>query len=109
MGTPLVVRHAILLVLVAAASLSACRRPERSSGVSDSTFVATLAELKRVENTPVSDTAQRAALRASILQRRGLSPAKLEQAAHELAQNPKHAQEIWQAVERRAADTTRVR
>jgi len=97
------------MVLVAAAPAVACRQPQSSSGVSDSTFVATLAELKRVNDTPVSDTTERAALRASILQRRGLTPARLEQAAAELARNPAHAQAVWKAVERRAADTTRAR
>lgn len=107
MGMSLV-RHGIVLVLVAAAPIGACRRSQGSSGVSDSTFVATVAELKRVNDAPVHDTAERAALRAAILQRRGLSPAQLEQAARDLARNPARAQEVWQAIERRAADTTKV-
>jgi hypothetical protein len=108
MGIPLV-RQVIVIVLVAAMPATACQRSQRSSGVSDSTFVATLAELKRVSDAPGMDSAQRAARRDSILQRRGLTSAHLEQAARDLAQNPARAQAAWQAIERRATDTTKAK
>ena len=97
----------ILFVLVVATPIAACQRSQLATGVSDSTFVAVMAELKRVHDMPGVDSGRRAARRDSILQRRGLTPAQLEAAAKRLAQNPARAQTVWQAVERRANDTTK--
>lgn len=105
---PLVVGH-VRIVLVALGVLGACREPPLAQGVSDSAFVATLAALKRVQDAVGIDSAQRAALRDSVLQGRGLTPAQLEAAARTLARNPARAQAVWQAIERRARDTTAVR
>ena len=109
MEPPLVARHLLLLVLVSLASAAGCRRPQLATGVSDSAFVAVMADLKRVQDAPGMDSAQRAARRDSILQSRGLTPAQLEAAAHQLAQNPGRAQTVWQAVERRSSDTTQAK
>jgi len=94
-----------LCVLLAAGA--SCQRSQSSDGVSDTTFVAVMAALKNVRDMPGLDSAARAFKRDSILQRKGLKPAQLEAAAKRLAQNPARAQTVWQAVERRAADTTR--
>jgi hypothetical protein len=104
MEPPLVARHLLLLVLVSLASAAGCRRPQLATGVSDSAFVAVMADLKRVQDAPGMDSAQRAARRDSILQSRGLTPAQLEAAAKQLAQNPGRAQTVWQAVQQRAAE-----
>ena len=109
MRTPLVANPLVLMVLVALASTAGCRREQLATGISDSTFVAVMADLKRVHDTPGMDSAQRAARRDSILQGRGLTPAQLEAAARALAQNPARAQTVWQAVERRAADSTQAK
>jgi hypothetical protein len=107
MEPPLVARHVLLLVLVSLASAAGCRRPQPASLVSDSVFVAVMADLKRVQDAPGMDSAQRAARRDSILQSRGLTPAQLEAAAKQLAQNPGRAQTVWQAVQQRAAEPVR--
>ena len=104
MEPPLVTRHLLLIVLVWLGSTAGCRRSELATGVSDSAFVAVMADLKRVQDAPGMDSAQRAARRDSVLQSRGLTPAQLETAARELARNPTRAQTVWQAVEQRAAD-----
>jgi len=96
-------------ILVVLTSVAGCRRSELATGVSDSVFVSVMAELKRVHDAPGVDSVVRAARRDSILQRRGLTPAQLETAAKRLAQNPARAQTVWQAVERRANDTTKVK
>ena len=101
--------HGLLLVLVVLGPATGCRRSELATGISDSTYVAVMADLKRVHDAPGMDSAQRAARRDSILQGRGLTPAQLEAAARELAHNPARAQTVWQAVERRAADTTQAK
>ena len=96
----------IFILVALAAPATACRREPLSSGISDSTFVAVMAELKRVHYVSGLDSAQRAARRTEILQRHRLTAAQLETAARVLAQNPTRAQTVWQAVDRRAADTT---
>ena len=107
MEPPLVTRHSLLLVLVCLGSNAGCGRSQLATGVSDSAFVAVMADLKRVQDAPGMDSAQRAARRDSVLQSRGLTPAQLEAAARELARNPGRAQTVWQAVEQRAADPNR--
>ena len=106
MTSPLVVRHIVLLGVAVSAFASACRDSTLATGVSDSTFVAVMAELKRAKDAPGLDSTGRDARRKAILQGRGLTPAQLESAAVQLAKNPTRAQAVWQAIERRALDTT---
>ena len=106
MTPPLVFRHIVLLGVAFSAFASACRDSTLATGVSDSTFVAVMAELKRTKDAPGLDSAGRDARRKAILQGRGLTPAQLESAAVQLAKNPTRAQAVWQAIERRALDTT---
>ena len=105
MTSPLVVRHIVLLGVAFSAFAAACRDSTLATGVSDSTFVAVMAELKRTKDAPGLDSAGRDARRKAILQGRGLTPAQLESAAVQLARNPTRAQAVWQAIERRALDT----
>jgi len=109
MRTPLVASHFLVIVLVTLGTTAGCRGAELANGISDSTYVAVMADLKRVQNAPGMDSASRAARRDSILQGRGLTPAQLEAAARQLALNPGRAQTVWQAVERRAADTAQAK
>jgi hypothetical protein len=101
-------RHPTFLAIL----LAACTRSEIIPGVRDSTFVATMADLRRAEAT-TSDTTALAASRRRILQQRGLTAARLEQAARALGDDPERALAIWQAIERRAvnvpADSARKR
>jgi hypothetical protein len=99
------VRHVVLLGVFGAIT-GGCRSSTLATGVSDSTFVAVMAELKRAHDTPGLDSAGRDARRKAILQGRGLTPAQLESAAVQLAKNPTRAQAVWQAIQRRAIDTT---
>jgi hypothetical protein len=101
-------RHPTFLAIL----LAACTRGEIVPGVRDSTFVATMADLRRAEAT-TRDTIALAASRRRILQQRGLTADQLEAAARKLGDDPDRALEIWQAIDRRAvnmpADTTRKR
>jgi hypothetical protein len=80
-----------------------CDRRGSGSGLDDSTFVATMAELRRVHGDTVSSAAQRDSARLKVLQTRGLTPAELDRHARELAEDPERAVELWQAVERKLA------
>ena len=80
-------------------------------GVSDSAFVATMADLRRV-NGPPEGSPEMVAMRQRVLQQRGLTGEQLEQAARALAHQPERATKIFQAIQRRtvaATDTTRAK
>jgi hypothetical protein len=104
-----IVAHRVSFFLVVLTSVAACQRSSLSGAVSDKKFVAVMAELKRVRDTPGLDSGRRALKRDSILQSQGLTPAQLEAAARRLAENPARAQTVWQAVEQRANDTLSAR
>ena len=92
--------HALLGLLVI--SGASCDRGELAPGVRDSTFVAAMAELQRIDQSTGLDSAGRQAARAVALQRRGLTPARLEAAAVALADDPERALEIFRAIDERA-------
>lgn len=106
MGLSITARHVSLVVLVSLLAVTGCRRSQLADGVNDTVFVRVMSALKRVHDAPDLDSARRAVLRDSILQSQGLTPAQMEAAAAQLARNPQRAQTVWQAIERRAADTT---
>ena len=94
--------HALLGVLVG--SVAGCGgHGELAAGVRDTTFVAVMAELQRIDQSETLDSAGRQAARAVALQSRGLTRAQLEQAASSLAQDPERALELFRAIETRAA------
>jgi hypothetical protein len=106
----LIVRtHLVPFSMMVLAALTGCRRSRDLNGVSETKFVAVMAALKQVRDKPGLDSSRRAKSRDSILQKEGLTPAQLEGAATQLAQNPARAQTVWEAVERRANDTSAVR
>jgi hypothetical protein len=109
MRVPIIAARLAPCVLVVLALVAGCRHSDQADGMADTTFVAVMAALKNVRDAPGIDSATRALRRDSILQRRGLEPAQLEAAARRLAQNPARAQTVWQAVERKASDTTRTK
>ena len=100
--------HSLLLLCVA---LAACRQRDIVPGVSDSLFVATMADLRRLQ-VPVGDSAVLASRRRQVLQQRGLTAEQLERAGQALATDPDRAVALFQAIDRRvvnAADSTRRR
>ncbi|HEX8851456.1 MAG TPA: hypothetical protein VF761_18150 [Gemmatimonadaceae bacterium] len=74
-------------------------------GVSDSAFVATMADLRRLEGTP-SDSMAMSAARRRVLQQRGLTGDQLERAARALAADPERATAVFEAIQRRAIAPT---
>jgi hypothetical protein len=81
--------------------ISACWRPSGGSTVSDSTFVAAMAELRTIEADQAMDSTARDSARTAVLRRNGISPADLEEAARAMARDPDHALAVWRAIERR--------
>ena len=76
----------------------ACRQGEIVAGVSDSTFVATMVALTRINQEEARDSASRAAARDSVLQSRGLTEDDMERAARALEQDPERAVELWKRI-----------
>ena len=94
--------HAFAVAVLA----GGCRRAELVDGVTDSAFVATMAELRAISRAGEGDSASRARARQAVLQRRGLTAERLERAARALADDPERATDVWQAIEVRAAAGT---
>src|SRR5688500_16210850 len=82
--------HALLL-----SGVIACRQGEIVAGVSDSTFVATMTALTRINQDEARDSASRAAARDSVLQGRDLTQEDLERAARALEDDPERALALW--------------
>jgi hypothetical protein len=91
-----------LFVLAAATVAAAGCRPRDSTRVSDSTFIATMVDLRRLPTAGAGDSA----VRAAILRRRGVTAAALERAARDLAADPKRAARVWSAIEQRETPPT---
>ena len=81
--------------LLLAMAIAACRGDHLAAGVDDSTFVATMAALHRVNENVSLDSASMARARDSVLQSRGLTPEQLAEAARALAADPERAVAVW--------------
>ena len=91
------------LTIVLACAVVGCARSDIVPGVSDSAFVATMADLRRLEDTP-PDTVARAAARRRILQQRGLTVDQMDRAGRALANDPTRAAAIFDAIQKRAVN-----
>ncbi|NUO65374.1 MAG: hypothetical protein HOQ11_12365 [Gemmatimonadaceae bacterium] len=89
--------------LLLACVVCGCRKGDIVPGVSDSAFVATMAELRRID-APPSDSAASAA-RRRVLQQRGLTGDQLERAGRALAADPDRATALFEAIQRRMLAT----
>src|SRR3954468_15187158 len=107
MKAPIVLTHVVPFLVVITA-VAGCQRSRDLNGVPEAKFVAVLAALQQVRDRPGLDSSQRAHSRDSILQSQGLTPAQLDRAGRQLAQSPARAQTVWQAIQRRANDTSKV-
>lgn len=91
---------AVLLPFVTLATVG-CQQHVLAGGISDSTFVAAMAGLRRLPAHAMVDSASRMHARDSILKHYGLTVAQLEAAAASLSANPDRAAEVWDAVSRK--------
>lgn len=82
-----------------------CRREELPGGLTDSSFVSTMVELRRIRENATLDSTERAQAREAVLRRRRVTPKQLEQAAATLADDPARASAIWQTVERHVTES----
>ena len=68
-------------------------------GIPDTTFVATLNELRRIETDTSLDVTMRDSTRRMILRRHKVTSAQLESAARILAESPARASDLWRQIE----------
>ena len=98
-------RIAIGILLVGLA-LAGCRRDRSADlGIPDTTFVATLADLRHTESDTSLDANMRDSTRRMILRRHKVTSVQLEHAARNLAQSPTRASDLWRKVENPARVT----
>ena len=89
--------------LILACAVVGCARGDIVPGVSDSTFVSTMAELRRAEGS-TTDSAALGAARRRILQQRGLTVEVMDRAARALANDPVRATALFDAIEKRVVN-----
>ena len=89
--------------LMLACAVVGCARGDIVPGVSDSTFVYTMAELRRAEGS-TTDSAALGAARKRILQQRGLTVEVMDRAARALANDPARATALFDAIEKHAVN-----
>ena len=90
-------RTTALSALLLATGVAACESGTLPGGLDESTFVATMGELHRVNQASL-DSVSVAQARDSILQSRGLTPEQLAAAASSLAADPNRAIRIWSRI-----------
>ncbi|HEU4563412.1 MAG TPA: hypothetical protein VFS05_02140 [Gemmatimonadaceae bacterium] len=76
-----------------------CGRRGAPAGMSEQTFVTTMAALEAITRDSTRDSVAKAAARRKVLQERGLTPAELERAARSLARDPRRATELWSRID----------
>jgi hypothetical protein len=92
-------RLAISVTLMCAIAGSCRNGGAPSLGVPDTTFVASLSELRRVETDTSLDATMRDSTRRMILRRHKVTSAQLEHAARVLAESPARASDLWRQIE----------
>lgn len=92
-------RLALSLTLICALA-SGCRSSRAPRlGMTDSTFVGALRELRRVQADTSLDVTMKDSSRRMVLRRYQVTSAKLEHAARVLAESPAHASDLWRQIE----------
>lgn len=91
------------VTVILACAIVGCARGDIVPGVSDSAFVATMAELRRAEGS-TTDTVALAAVRRRILQQRGLTVEQMDRAARALANDPQRASDLFSAIDKRTTN-----
>lgn len=87
--------------------LAGCGTRAPASPITDSVFVAVMADLRRLQDTMGLKTDS--AMRGEVLRRHSVSADDVEAAAKAFATNPDKASQIWHAIDTKSADPRRPR
>ena len=89
-----------LSVILICALVAGCRnRRAPSLGMTDSTFVGALRELRRVQADTSLDVTMKDSSRRMVLRRYQVTSVELEHAARVLAESPARASDLWRQIE----------
>jgi hypothetical protein len=88
----------VVAALAGALLVASCRGRTASGGVNDSTYVATMRELRQVALDTMLDSASRDTARERILARHHVTAVSMQTAARALARNPDHAIDVWRQI-----------
>ena len=91
------------VTVILACAMVGCARGDIVPGVSDSAFVAAMADFRRAQGS-TSDTVALAAARQRILQQRGLTVEQMDRAGRAQANDPQRAAALFEAVDKRAVN-----
>ena len=89
---------AIALVGAVSAATACSELGGPPADVDDSTFVATMVELHKVDSMRTRDTAAIGAARRAVLVKHGVTAERLERTARALADDPERASALWGAI-----------
>lgn len=92
-------RTAFGVALILTSAIGCRQSGSPDLGVPDTTFVATLHALRRIETDTSLDVTMRDSTRRMILRRHKVTSAQLESAARILAESPAHASDLWRQIE----------
>jgi hypothetical protein len=92
-------RLALSVTLICALVVGCHKGRAPSLGVTDSTFVGALRDLRRVQADSSLDATMKDSSRRMILRRYSVTSAQLEHAARVLAESPARASDLWRQIE----------
>jgi hypothetical protein len=92
-----------IVAMLALGALAACRSSAEPIAASDSLFVNTMGELRRIRTDPALDSAARDSAREAVLRTNDVSAEELEAMARALSQDPQRALEAWREIERKSS------
>lgn len=96
------------LAMIACLTALACNRSTDLAGVSETQFVLTMAELRRIERNAALDSSAKSIARDNVLQERDLSAEALEAAARALSRDVRRSTEVWSRIDSLVATDTSV-
>ncbi|MEP7066330.1 MAG: hypothetical protein ABI889_09880 [Gemmatimonadota bacterium] len=97
--TRVVVRGALSVIPICAIAASCRSGRAPKLGMADTTFVATLSDLRRVQADTALDVTMRDSNRRMVLRRHKVTSTQLEHAARVLAESPARASDLWREIE----------
>jgi hypothetical protein len=89
-------------LLVALTAIAACKSSTADLGMTDSTFVQVMSELKVIADTPTLTDAVRAQRRDAVFRKLKVTATQIETLGPTLTAHPQHARRLWAAIDVKA-------
>jgi hypothetical protein len=92
----------LFLITAATAVVAGCAGRDADLGMSDSTYVNAMSDLKAVADDPKLSEPLRRQRRDAIFRKYALGAEQFEKASDALSGKPEHAMRLWRAIDSRA-------